>query len=130
MMKKPAMQEKLVARPIVGCLTHSHFWEGPCRAGHKEDMTKEAESAAADRYFAAMGEEMKKVIPEVELLPMVDARYDEKFVVSEEVYAQIEKDMDKADIFICMGWRIPKLERYKKPVVIMQNGKSIGKMVK
>ena len=58
MMKKPAMQEKLVARPIVGCLTHSHFWEGLCRAGHKEDMTKEAESAAADRYFAAMGEEM------------------------------------------------------------------------
>ncbi|MBR1913527.1 MAG: hypothetical protein IJ827_01720, partial [Lachnospiraceae bacterium] len=121
-MKKPAMEEKLVVRPIVGCLIHTHFWEGPCRAGHAEDMTKEAEAAAADKYFAQMAEELKKVTPEAELMPMVDARYTEKFVVSEEVYAEIEKDMEKADIFLCMGWRIPKLERYKKPVVIMQNG--------
>ena len=93
-MKKPAMEEKLVVRPIVGCLIHTHFWEGPCRAGHAEDMTKEAEAAAADRYFAQMAEELKKVTPEAELMPMVDARYTEKFVVSEEVYAEIEKDME------------------------------------
>ncbi|MBQ7583444.1 MAG: hypothetical protein IJT24_02435, partial [Lachnospiraceae bacterium] len=98
-MKKLAMEEKLVVRPIVGCLVHSHFWEGPCRAGHKEDMTKEAEAAAADKYFAQMGEELKKVIPEAELMPMIDCRYEEKFVVPEEKYAEIEKDMDKADIF-------------------------------
>ncbi len=121
-MKKLAMEEKLVVRPIVGCLVHSHFWEGPCRAGHKEEMTKEAEAAAADKYFAQMGEELKNVIPEVELMPMIDCRYEEKFVVSEEKYAEIESDIDKADIFLCMGWRIPKLERYKKPVVVMQNG--------
>ena len=98
-MKKLAMEEKLVVRPIVGCLVHSHFWEGPCRAGHKEEMTKEAEAAAADKYFAQMGEELKNVIPEVELMPMIDCRYEEKFVVSEEKYAEIEQDMEKADIF-------------------------------
>ena len=48
-MKQKAMELKLVVRPIVGCLTHSHFWEGPCRAGHLEDMTPEAEKKAADR---------------------------------------------------------------------------------
>lgn len=121
-MKKLAMEEKLVVRPIVGCLVHSHFWEGPCRAGHPEDMTQEAEAKAADEYFAARKKELEGVIDEVELMPMIDARYEETFVVSEEVYAQIEEDMEKADIFLCMGWRIPKLERYKKPVVIMQNG--------
>lgn len=121
-MKKKAMDEKLVVRPIVGCLTHSHFWEGPCRAGRAEDMTKEAESAAADRYLAQMKETLKGVIPEAELMDVIDARYDETFVVPEEVYAQIEEDMEKADIFLCMGWRIPKLERYHKTVVIMQNG--------
>ena len=121
-MKKLAMEEKLVVRPIVGCLVHSHFWEGPCRAGHAEDMTKEAEAKAADEYFAARKKELEGVIDEVELMPMIDARYEETFVVSEDVYAQIEEDMEKADIFLCMGWRIPKLERYKKPVVIMQNG--------
>ena len=38
------------------------------------------------------------------------------------MFAQIEQDMDKVDFFLCMNWRIPKLERYRKPIVIMQNG--------
>ena len=38
-MKQKAMETKLVVRPLVGCLTHTHFWEGPCRAGRREDMT-------------------------------------------------------------------------------------------
>ncbi len=119
---KKAMEQKLVVRPIVGCLTHSHFWEGPCRAGYAKDMTPEAENAAATAAFEAAKEELKKVTPEITLLPAIDARYDEKFVVSREVYAQIEEDIDQVDFFLCMNWRIPKLERYRKPVVIMQNG--------
>ncbi|MCP1103054.1 L-fucose isomerase-like protein [Aequitasia blattaphilus] len=121
-MKKKAMDEKIVVRPIVGCLTHSHFWEGPCRAGRAENMTVEAETKEADEKFAEAKEILKGVIDEVELLNPIDARYDEKFVVGEDVFAQIEEDMDKVDFFLCMNWRIPKLERYKKPIVIMQNG--------
>ncbi len=30
--------------------------------------------------------------------------------------------LSRVDFFLCMNWRIPKLERYKKPVVILQNG--------
>ena len=52
-MKQKAMDTKLTVRPIIGCLTHSHFWEGPCRAGRREDMTQEAEAKAADAAFAA-----------------------------------------------------------------------------
>lgn len=121
-MKEKAMNLKLIVRPIVGCLTHSHFREGPCRAGHKEDMTVEAETKAADKAFADARETLKGVSDKISLLPAIDARYDEKFVVGEDIYAQIEEDMDKVDFFLCMNWRIPKLERYKKPVVIMQNG--------
>ena len=121
-MKEKAMNVKLVVRPIVGCLTHSHFWEGPCRAGYAKDMTPEAEDAAATKAFEAAKEELKKATPEIEMLPAIDARYDEKFVVSREVYAQIEEDIDRVDFFLCMNWRIPKLERYHKTVVIMQNG--------
>ena len=121
-MKEKAMNQKLVVRPIVGCLTHSHFWEGPCRAGYAKDMTPEAEDAAATAAFEAAKAQLAQVTPEIEMLPAVDARYDEKFVVPREVYAQIEEDMDRVDFFLCMNWRIPKLERYRKPVVIMQNG--------
>lgn len=121
-MKQQAMKTKLVVRPIVGCLTHSHFWEGPCRAGYAKDMTPEAEDKAATAAFLTAQEELKKASPEIEMLPAIDARYDETFVVSNDIYAQIEEDIDKVDFFLCMNWRIPKLERYRKTVVIMQNG--------
>ena len=50
-MKQKAMETKLVVRPLVGCLTHTHFWEGPCRAGRREDMTEEAEAKSCRRSF-------------------------------------------------------------------------------
>lgn len=121
-MKQKAIDTKLVVRPIIGCLTHSHFWEGPCRAGHKEDMTPEAEKKAADNAFFSGKKMLEKATEEINFLEAIDARYNEKFVVSEEIYRQIEEEMDKVDFFLCMNWRIPKLERYKKPVVILQNG--------
>jgi hypothetical protein len=121
-MKELAMNTKLVVRPIVGCLTHTHFWEGPCRAGYKKDMTPEAEKANADIAFAQACKELEKATKEIAFLPAIDARYNESFVVGRDVFEQIESDIDKVDFFLCMNWRIPKLERYHKPVVIMQNG--------
>ena len=121
-MKELAMKTKLVVRPIVGCLTHTHFWEGPCRAGYAKDMTPEAEARAAEAAFEAAKHTLLQATPEIEMLPAIDARYNETFVVSREVYAQIEEDIDRVDFFLCMNWRIPKLERYRKPVVILQNG--------
>jgi len=119
---KKAMEQTLVVRPIVGCLTHSHFWEGPCRAGHASDMTPEAENAAATAAFEAAKALLQQATTEMTMLPAIDARYDETFVVPRQVYAQIEERIDEVDFFLCMNWRIPKLERYRKPVVILQNG--------
>lgn len=121
-MKELAMNTKLIVRPIVGCLTHSHFWEGPCRAGYKEDMTVEAESAAADKAFEEAKKVLEQATEEIQFLEAVDARYDEKFVVGRDVFEKIEEDMEQVDFFLCMNWRIPKLERYRKPIVILQNG--------
>ena len=118
-MKKKAMETKLVVRPVVGCLTHTHFWEGPCRAGRRENMTQEAESAAADRAFEAAVKMLEGATDEIEFLEPIDARYTENFVVGEDVFAKIEEDIDKVDFFLCMNWRIPKLERYNKTVVIL-----------
>ena len=119
---KKAMDTKLVVRPIIGCLTHTHFWEGPCRAGHREDMTPEAETVAADKAYQDAVELLKGATDEIDFLPAVDARYNETFVVPDSVWNQIDEDVDKVDFFLCMNWRIPKLERYRKPVVILQNG--------
>ena len=74
-MKQKAMDMKLVVKPLVGCLTHTHFWEGPCRAGHKEDMTVEAETKAADEAFKNSVKGLQGVIDEVEFTEPVDVRY-------------------------------------------------------
>ena len=121
-MKEKAMNLKLVVRPIVGCLTHTHFWEGPCRAGYAKDMTPEAEDAAATAAFEAAKQLLLQATPEIKMLPAIDARYNESFVVNRDIYAQIEEGLDQVDFFLCLNWRIPKLERYRKPVVILQNG--------
>ena len=83
-MKQKAMDMKLVVKPLVGCLTHTHFWEGPCRAGHKEDMTVEAETKAADEAFKNSVKGLQGVIDEVEFTEPVDVRYNESFVVDKE----------------------------------------------
>lgn len=67
-MKQKAMDVKLVVKPLVGCLTHTHFWEGPCRAGRKEDMTIEAETKAADEAFASSVKALEGVIDEVQFM--------------------------------------------------------------
>ena len=121
-MKQGAMEIKLKVRPLVGRLMHTHFWEGPCRAGNPSDMTVEKESQAADRAFVSAAETLKQATEKIEFMPLVDVRFTENFVVSEEIYAQIEEDLDKVDFLLCINWRIPKLERYRKTMVILQNG--------
>ena len=70
-MKQKAMDVKLVVRPIMGWLTHSHFWEGPCRAGRAEDMTPEAEKRAADNALAAVKRQLESVTDEIEFLDLI-----------------------------------------------------------
>lgn len=89
---------------------------------YKQSKKEDAESIAADKSFKEAVKQLEALSDKVELLPAIDARYDEKFVVSKEGFDQIEKDIEKVDFFLCMNWRIPKLERYGKTVVIMQNG--------
>ena len=63
-MKQKAMDVKLVVRPLIGCLTHTHFWEGPCRAGRKEDMTVEAETKVADETLSLIHISNEKITEE------------------------------------------------------------------
>jgi len=42
----------------------------------------------------------------------VNASYKVKFIIGEDVFAQIAADMDRVDFFLCMNWLISKLERY------------------
>jgi L-fucose isomerase-like protein len=121
-MIEPAIQTKLNVKSVVGFLVHSEFWEGPCRAGKKEEMLPEVEYKDAETQFEKMKQELKQLIPQVNVLEPVFIPYYESFVVEEKYYKKIEEDIAETDILLNMSWRIPKIERFRKPVVVLSNG--------
>lgn len=121
-MINPAITIKLNIKPVVGHLVHSEFWEGPCRAGSKEEMMPEVELENAKADFEHKKKELEKLIPRVNILTPLFIPYYESFVVEDKYYKEIEKDIAEADVILNMSWRIPKIERFKKTVVVLSNG--------
>lgn len=116
-MIKKAMDIKLVIKPLLGILVHTAFWEGPCRAGLEADLQPEAEMKKAKAKF----EECKKILDcfdsRVQILNPVFVPYNQTFVVDERILEEINEDLDKADCILLFGQRIPKMERFNKPII-------------
>jgi hypothetical protein len=53
-MVNSALSVRLNVKPMAGYLIHTGFWEGPCRAGKREDLDPEAEKRAASKHFASL----------------------------------------------------------------------------
>lgn len=112
-----AMDVKLVVKPLMGILVHTHFWEGPCRAGIRENMEPEAEMRIAREKFDNCKKQIQDLNPECEVLEPVFVPYYQSFVLDEKVQEEIRKDLDRADCIIVLNQRIPKIERFDKPVI-------------
>lgn len=116
-MVKSAMEVKLNVKPLMGYMSHTEFWEGPCRGGIREEMTPEAERKKGKEFFAMFKEALAQVDPRINLLEPLLVNYNEDFIVSDELIAEIEKDMPQTDYIMVMYQRIPKIERFNKPVI-------------
>lgn len=116
-MIKRAIDIKYNIKPLMGILVHSDFWEGPCRGGVREEMLPEAEMKAARQKFEACKQVLTQLIPEVNVLEPVFVPYDESFVVADSIVAEIEKDMPQTDCLMILNQRIPKIERFHKPLI-------------
>lgn len=112
-----AMDVKLVVKPLMGILVHTHFWEGPCRAGIRENMEPEAEMRIAREKFEKCKQLLVGLDPEVELLEPVLVPYYQSFVVDEKILEAIKDDVQRCDCIIILNQRIPKIERFGKPVI-------------
>lgn len=113
---------KLNVKPLVGYLQHSAFWEGPCRAGKRENLEPEAERAWAKKSFEDFKKKLEQVIPEVHLLEPLAVPYIENLTVSQEIWDKVDEDLPSTDVFLVMNYRVPKLEKYKKTTVVFSNG--------
>ncbi len=117
-MRQSAMKTKLTVKPLMGVLIHSDYWEGPCRAGWKEDLMPEAELERAKALFKEKTKVLEELIPQVELQEPVFVPYYETFVLEDEVLARIEEELHKTDVILLLNQRIPKIERFEKPVLV------------
>ncbi len=116
-MVKSAMTCKLNVKPIMGYLMHSDFWEGPCRAGIREEMTPEAEKERGQLIFDRYKEMMGNLPEEINLMEPVLASYLEDFIMPEETVEKIENELSEIDYIIVLNQRVPKIERFGKPVI-------------
>lgn len=116
-MVKSAMEVKLNVKPLMGYMMHTEFWEGPCRGGLREEMTPEAERAKGEKYFAMYKDALELLDPRINVLEPMMVTYYENFIVSDELTAQIKKDMPETDYIMVLYQRIPKIERFNKPVI-------------
>lgn len=116
-MIRRAMDCRLNVKPLMGILVHTDFWEGPCRAGIKEDMLPDAERRIAREKYEKCKEVLKELIPEVNVLDPVFVPYVESFVVEDAIVDEINKDINETDCIMILNQRIPKIERFNKPVI-------------
>lgn len=116
-MLKSAMETKLNLKPLMGILVHTDFWEGPCRAGIKADMLPDAERRIARDKYEVCKKVLEQLIPQVNVLEPVYVPYVESFVVEDEIIQKIEKDLPITECIMVMNQRIPKIERFNKPVI-------------
>lgn len=116
-MIKKAMDIKLNIKPLMGILVHSDFWEGPCRAGIKEEMQSDVEIKRAREKFEKIKNELNFFNPEINVLEPVFVPYYETFVVADEIIEEINKDLYKTDCLLILNQRIPKIERFNKPLI-------------
>jgi hypothetical protein len=116
-MRPSAMDTKLKVKAVMGILVHSDFWEGPCRGGIREEMMPEAERRNAEKRFQECKEVLTRLIPQVEVLEPVFVPYLESFVVDDDIIESVERDLHKTDVLLLLNQRIPKIERFNKPVI-------------
>jgi len=120
----PAMEKKINLKPVFSNRVHTAAWEGPCRTGKLEELTEEYERKLGEEEFARWKPLLeKKIDPEyTKILDPVYMEWDETYVVKECELKKVEKDIHETDIFL-FTYRVPGLiEKYHKPMVMMNLG--------
>ena len=120
---KSAIYEKVGVKIVCGGLVHREAYEGPCRTGDKNSLSLEYERKRAKENFENFVREVEENINKenTDLLKPVYIEYYEDFIVKESEFKKLENDLERTDLFL-IGYRVPGIERYKKPVAMLGKG--------
>jgi len=120
---KRGIDYKLNVKPVCVNLVHKHAYEGPCRTGIGEQLTEEYDRKVSDETFNKMKGELKSIYNEgINLLEPVHIEWNDDFIFRQEYYNEIEKEIDKTDIFLVSGG----LSQYPASQLALKYNKPVG----
>lgn len=122
---KKIVDIKLNVKPVFSQLIHYHAYEGPCRLGGKEMLTREFDEHAAAQKYEAFKNDMQNNLPDcINVLDPVYVQFFDDFIIpDDEVEKIIEKD-GEVDFYLFDGFfqqlfAKEVARRTKKPVGII-----------
>jgi L-fucose isomerase-like protein len=121
---KAAMDVRVNVKPVFSNLYHTGMWEGPCRVGAPEELTKEHDISTGREQFEVWKHVLETNIQAscANILEPAYIEYPESFVVPETELAKLEKDAFQTDLYL-MTYRVPGLvERFHKPAAMINLG--------
>lgn len=118
------MDVKLNVQLVYVALIHEHAYEGPCRFGPPEALTKEFDLLNQAEIFKGWSGAMMGAfsqVPGINMLPPVYLKMSDEFFVPAEEEAQLLPTIRETDLYIftgmrCEGYAKEFAIRYNKPV--------------
>ena len=90
-------------RPLEIGLYHDYVFEGPCRFGRGEELTRDHDMKVIDGKSAAdeaMMRERFGFIPGIRIMDQIVIRRDETFPISDALLQEMARDIEDVDLFV------------------------------
>jgi hypothetical protein len=116
---------KLNVKPVFIAFYHDYVFEGPCRFGSGEELTKKFDQMTnQEAYRGFMKLVDKNLAGRVNLLPPAFVERNEEFPVSDQMMEEMARDSEKADVYLFgqpagdYDVILEFAQRYRKPVIL------------
>ena len=94
---------KLNVQPITLAIYHEYVFEGPCRFGECEQLTKEYDLMRIASIHKGYIEEVQRNLGDVDFVNVMEPiviKRDETFPVTDELLSEMGKNADEADVYL------------------------------
>ena len=116
---------KLNVQPVTIAIYHDYVFEGPCRFGEGEQLTKEYDLMRISMIHKGFVEEVEQKLGSVDFVNIMEpivVKRDETFPVTDELLDQMGKDAAEADLYLIkfhpfgIDLALAFAQKYKKPL--------------
>lgn len=122
---------KLNVRPVTVCVYHEYVFEGPCRFGEGDRLTKEFDLTNAAERHRAFVKSVNEHLGQLDYVNVMEPTIimrDETFPIKEEMIEEMARDVAEVDIYLMnvfpfgVDFLLEFEKRYDKPMALLHFG--------